>query len=118
MPGSRAVYDRPKGKGDPGGNLIFLPLELEMGTNWTEEVGGNNEENPQYEQEEEEGGNQTEENEYMEVIQTGGGREIESDIDWDGLDRYTDSETEYQIVNNAQTRDFVELKGPWGCGGI
>ena len=49
----------------------------------------------------------------MEVTQTRGGREIESDIYWDGLGRYTESETEYQIANNAQTRDFVKLKGPW-----
>ena len=50
----------------------------------------------------------------MEVTKARGGREIESDIDWGGLGRYTDSETENHIANNAQTRDFVELADPWG----
>ena len=49
----------------------------------------------------------------MEVTQARGSREIESDIDWGGLDRYTDSETENHIANTTQARDFVELAGPW-----
>ena len=78
--------------------------------NWTEEGGESNEENYQYGQEERE--NQNEENEDMEVTQARGSTEAESDIDWDELDRYTDSEIENHLAGNTQTRDFVELADP------
>ena len=88
-PGSGAVYDRQKGKGKPKGKSN---LRNSKGAIWAEEIGGNNEENYQYEQEERE--NQNEENEDMEVTQARGSKETESDIDWGELDRYTDSEIE------------------------
>ena len=111
-PGSRAVNDRQQGKGKSKGKTNFSNFRNGKDVNWTEEVGENNEENYQYEQEEEERENQTEENEDMEVTQARGSREIESDIDWGELDRYTDSEIENHLVSNTQARDFVELTDP------
>ena len=49
----------------------------------------------------------------MEVTQARGSNEIESEIDRGELERYTDSEVENHLANNAQARDFAELAGPW-----
>ena len=46
----------------------------------------------------------------MEVTQARGSSEMESEIDWDDLERYTDSEVENHLVNNDQTRDYGELR--------
>ena len=48
----------------------------------------------------------------MEVMQARGSKEVESDIDWGGVDIYTDSDIENHLANNTQTRDFVELTDP------
>ena len=48
----------------------------------------------------------------MEVTQARRSKEVESDIDWGGIDTYTDCDMGTHLVNNAQTRDFAELRGP------
>ena len=48
----------------------------------------------------------------MEVTQARRSKEVESDIDWGGIDTYTDSDMETHLVGSAQARDFAELRGP------
>ena len=52
-----------------------------------------------------------EEEQSLEVMQTRGNGEGESDIDWEGIGNYgTDSDVENYIVNNEQTNDYGDLE--------
>ena len=53
---------------------------------------------------------QSDENVSMEVRQSKGSNEMESELDWGEIDRHwADSEVEQYLMSNDQTYDFGEL---------
>ena len=108
MPGSR-WNSSPKGKGKAKGTGV---QRNNRGVNWAETVETNfNEENNLYSgQEGWEEDFQPEEEPGLEVMQTKGASEGESDLDWEGIENYgTDSDVENYVVNHDQTYDYGEL---------
>ena len=107
-PGSR-WNSSPKGKGKAKGTGV---QRNNRGVNWTETVETNlNEENNLYSgQECGEEDFQLEEELSLEVMQTRGNSEGESDLDWEGIDNYgADSDVGNYVVNHDQTYDYGGL---------